>query len=328
MHDFQYKALVGKKIKVRSNCTNHLYEIGKDYILTHSYGGGEYRGREIDTEQQMPSRINYCDFDVVENILGEGEEKGFKKKKILTENKDQYGFECVLTLEKDEETIYISSGTRSLLELKPDESIGIGVDYDTSTVYIFKETEAEGGIAVPLDGNIKSTPIYRDLINYVFSKTISVDPRRIKNPDYPDNVFYKLTPYNSLLKEKFTKLFEEEVVLTNPENGKEVLPTDTFPYAFPQTVGIEKKKKVINKKQEDKVKDIVAKYVDAGTLNAVYGNGKDKWFNHEEPVKLKIGLEGKPYEGQLQEEAPPYFDDDNADDLNLEGKVENKNIEL
>lgn len=206
-----YKQLVGKKVRIRSYVNPTGLAIGQVALLTHYMGNAMFKGTlEGDPYGPSYSGIYYSDFDIIDNITGETEQKGFIKKKLLSTKKDKYGIEAVLELKDDEESIYVSSGVQALLELDEKSYIGVAIDYDSNNVYIFKETEEESGLKIE-NSMIKSFNIYRDLINHIFSKQMSVEPNRIKNPDYPDNTFFKVSKYNSQFKSQFEKLFISEI---------------------------------------------------------------------------------------------------------------------
>lgn len=211
MNDSQYKLLIGKSIRVRSNTGQHNYKTGKDYILTRYNGDGTFRAKDDSNPEFIGNNLYYQDFDIIDNITGDTEEKGFVKKPVLKNEKDNYGIEAVLELKDDEETIYLSSSVRNILEVENGMYIGFAVDYDSNSVYIFKETEVEAGLKIDDTGCVKSLGMHRDLVNYLFSKQMSLEPKRIKNPDFVDNVFYRIVRYNPDFRGNYTAMMVPKV---------------------------------------------------------------------------------------------------------------------
>lgn len=250
MNDGQYKLLVGKTVRIRSNSINHNYKTGCDYVLKNYRGNSIFRATDPKEPYFMGSDLYYQDFDIVDNIIGDLEEKGLKKKVNLANEIDKYGIEAVLELQEDQETVYISSTVRNILEVENGMCLGFAVDYEANAVYIFKESEENSGLKIDEKGCIKSFAIVRDLVNYVYSKTMTLDSRRIKNPEFEDNIFYKIVKYNPESKQSLDSLFKGTQVVVGTSGEMEEKKGIDFMQYFQNTDNVKTSVRKVGKSKE------------------------------------------------------------------------------
>jgi len=194
-----FNDIIDKKVRIRSNFSGHNLPIGTILIIKTHRGSGRYNTEFFSGEGNTygsTDNIHLQDFDIIENVLNESDEKNLEKLNPIPEVKDEYGLNCAIILGDDEETIYLSSGTRSIMKLKEGDKINIAVNFNTNEAYICKELDSEEGLIIADDFTVKSSDMYRHLANMFERNELGISTKRIKDKDFQDYTFYKIGKYN------------------------------------------------------------------------------------------------------------------------------------
>lgn len=279
---FNFKELIGKTARIRANTSGHRYgPVGTDIKLTEYIGSGCYLGqRLVDGYTGDLTKIRLEEFDIVENITGLFEEKGFFKLTPTWETLDEYGLDCVISLNDDLQTIHLSNGVKSLMNLKPGDKVNFALDEEKNKVYIC--LDSEDGYELSEGNDIKSVEVYRLLISIFDSRELQVNLYKFNNVDYPDTVFREITLYNYPQfivpkKKEIIKAKKAEVVETPGVNSDDVfkyqsintIPVDSGAFSYLKTL-----EETVFSKQE---KEMAA---------AVYAERRKR----KEPTELKIEI--------------------------------------
>ena len=195
-----FNDIIDKKVRIRSNFSGHNLPVGTLLIIKTHRGSGRYNTEfvpgDLNTYYGSTDNIHLQDFDIIENILNESDEKNLEKLNPVPEVKDEYGLNCAIILRDDEETIYLSSGTRSIMKLKEGDKINIAVNFNADEAYICKELDSEEGLIIADDFTVKSSDMYRHLADMFERNELGISTKRIKDKDFQDYTFYKIGVYN------------------------------------------------------------------------------------------------------------------------------------
>ena len=194
-----FNDIIDKKVRIRSNFSGHNLPIGTILTIKTHRGSGRYNTEFVSGDLHSygsTDNIHLQDFDIIENILNESDEKNLEKLNPVPEVKDEYGLNCAIILRDDEETIYFSSGTRSIMKLKEGDKINIAVNFNANEAYICKELDSEEGLIIADDFTVKSSDMYRHLADMFERNELGISTKRIKDKDFQDYTFYKIGVYN------------------------------------------------------------------------------------------------------------------------------------